>query len=276
MKSNLNYETWVNDNREYLEVFRDRQVFVTYTGGKDASVILHFLIQAKSEFDFEFETHAAMFPVHVYPSGERQKLDSYWKDRGIEITWHSLGISDSAFAVAKQEGRNPCEVCHSTKRNYFLEYLNRTVTDWNSLVVIIGYTLWDIVSYSLEYLLGSVYADRDTLFQGKSIKDRYFQTSQRFYPMLKMKEGYFVLKPLLKYNDQDILRVIQENQIPVQATECIYKEYRPKRLYADLYKKMDLYFDYDKVMKFAQESLDLEEPSTYTRFDKEEFITSIF
>ena len=86
--------------------------------------------------------------------------------------------------------------------------------------------------------------------------------------MLKMKEGYTLFKPLLRYNDQDIIKVIRENEIPILTTDCKYKEFRPKRLFADCYIKMDLYFDYDKVMKFAQESLILENPSSYTILTK--------
>jgi tRNA(Ile)-lysidine synthase TilS/MesJ len=276
MKSTLNYETWVNHNEEYLKKLHDKRVFVTYAGGKDASVILHFLIQAREEFGFEFETHAAMFPTHVYTKDEVHKLDSYWKARGISINWHPINENESAFEIAKQKGTNPCEVCHSTKRKRFLEYLNDTTTDWDSLVLIVGWSLWDLVGYSLEYLLGSVYTDRDALFQGKSIKDRHYRTSQRFYPMLKMKEGYSLYKPLLRYNDQDIKMVIHENQIPILTTDCKYKDFRPKRLFADCYIKMDLYFDYDKVIKFAQESLDLQKASAYTSLDKEDFIMSIF
>jgi tRNA(Ile)-lysidine synthase TilS/MesJ len=276
MKSNLNYATWINDNKEYLKTFYDKRVLVAYAGGKDASVILHFLIRAKEEFGFEFETHAAMFPTHVYTKDEVNKLDSYWKAQGIPINWHPIHENESAFEIARQRGTNPCEVCHSTKRKYFLEYLDRTVTDWNSLVIIAGWSLWDIVGYSLEYLLGSVYSKNNALFQGKAIDDRFFQTSQRFYPMLKMKEGYYLFKPLLRYNDQDIIKVIHENQIPILTTDCKYKDFRPKRLFADCYITMDLYFDYDKVMKFAQEALNLQKPSSYTDLHKEEFITSVF
>ena len=70
MKANLNYATWVKDNKEYLESFHNKRVFVSYAGGKDASVILHYLIQAKDDFGFDFETHAAMFPTHVYTVDE--------------------------------------------------------------------------------------------------------------------------------------------------------------------------------------------------------------
>jgi len=276
MNTTLNYATWVNDNIEHLKTFHDKRVFVTYAGGKDASAILHFLIQAKTDFGFEFETHAAMFPTHVYTKEDVHKLDSYWKARGIKINWHPIHENESAFEIMKQNGMNPCEVCHSTKRKYFLEYLNSSVTDWNSLVIIVGWSLWDLVGYSLEYLFGSVYSNKETMYQGKSIDERFFRTSQRFYQNLKMKEGYSLFKPLIRYNDQDILKVIRDNQIPILTTDCKYKDFRPKRLFADCYKKMDLSFDYDKVIKFAQESLGLKKPSIYTSIDKEDFITSIF
>ncbi len=276
MISHLNYETWAGDNQEHLKTFSDKRVLVAYAGGKDASVILHFLIRAKEEFGFEFETHAAMFPTHVYTKDEVNKLDSYWKARGVPINWHPIHENESAFEIARQRGTNPCEVCHSTKRRYFLEYLDSSVTDWHSLVIIVGWSLWDIVGYSLEYLFGSVYSKNNALFQGKSIDDRFFRTAQRFYPMLKMKEGYYLFKPLLRYNDQDIIKVIHENQIPILTTDCKYKDFRPKRLFADCYIKMDLYFDYDKVMQFAQEALKLQKPSSYTDLHKEEFITTVF
>jgi tRNA(Ile)-lysidine synthase TilS/MesJ len=275
MNNTLNYETFVYDNKEYLKEFCDKRVILSYAGGKDASTILHFFLQAKEEFSFEFETHAIMYPKHVYTKDELHRLDSYWKARGVNITWHSMIEDESAFEIARQNGTNPCEVCHSVKRKYSLQYLERTVTDWNSLAIIIGWSLWDIVGYTLEYLFGSVYTDREALYQGKSIKDRFFRTSQRFYPMLKMKEGYTLYKPLLKYNDQDIKRIIRENEIPILTTDCRYKDFRPKRLFAESYIKMDLYFNYDKVMKFAQEALPLEKPSSYNDIDKKDFITSI-
>jgi tRNA(Ile)-lysidine synthase TilS/MesJ len=143
------------------------------------------------------------------------------------------------------------------------------------VAIILGWSLWDIVSYTLEYLLGSVYTETEALYQGKSIKDRFFRTSQRFYPMLNMKEGYTLYKPLIRYNDQDIVKVIRENEIPILTTDCKYKDFRPKRLFADCYLRQDLYFDYDKVMKFAQEALNLEKPSSYTVLDKKDFISSI-
>jgi tRNA(Ile)-lysidine synthase TilS/MesJ len=275
MRDDLTYEKFIRDNQEFLKTLCDKHVYVAYAGGKDASVILHYFIRAKEEFGFKFETHAGMYPSHVYTKEDVEKLDSYWKGRGIQITWHPINKNEEAFQLALQQGTNPCEVCHAAKREYFLEYLIRTVTDWNSTALILGWSLWDIVSYTLEYILGSVYADQEALYQGKTIKERFFRTTQRFYPMLKMKEGYALYKPLLRYNDQDIVKVVRENEIPILTTDCKFKDYRPKRYFAESYLKMNMYFDYDKVMKFAHEALNLENPSSYQVLNKEKFIASI-
>jgi tRNA(Ile)-lysidine synthase TilS/MesJ len=275
VKPILSYERFVQDNEPYLLALRNQHVYMAYTGGKDASVILHYFTRAREEFGFEFETLAAMFPVHCYPQSEVQKLDTYWASRGVKISWHTVPVDDSAFNIAKEQGTNPCEVCHDTKRSYFLDYLNRTVTDWNSVAIILGFTLWDIASYTLEYQLGKVFATTEALFQGETMQRRFFRTTQRFFPVLKMKEGYNIYKPLLRYNDQEITTVITENAIPIQTTVCQYKGFRPKRLFAESYLKMDYYFDYDKVMKFAKESMNLEQPSTYEKMDRKDFITSI-
>ena len=77
MKTALTYEKFVHDNYEYLKTFCDKHVYVAYAGGKDASVILHFFTRAKEEFGFEFETHAGMYPLHVYTNDDVDKLDSY-------------------------------------------------------------------------------------------------------------------------------------------------------------------------------------------------------
>ena len=93
--------------------------------------------------------------------------------------------------------------------------------------------------------------------------------------MLQMKEGYALYKPLLRYNDQDIVKVVRDNEIPLLTTECKFRDYRPKRYFAECYLKMDMHFDYDKVMKFASEALNLEKQSSYEVLGKEEFIRSI-
>jgi tRNA(Ile)-lysidine synthase TilS/MesJ len=279
MTLSLTYGTWKDDNKTILETLPQKDIIITYTGGKDCSILLDFILQASKEFSFNFQTHAFLFPVHVFTPDEITKLDSYWNSKGVKIVWHKLKHTDDEFEIAKNNGINPCVVCFQRKREYFLEFLNKNFERWDSVVVIVGFTLWDLVSYSLEQLLFSVFhidsLNASPMIGGKPLKDRFIQTSQRFYPFLAMKEGYSVYKPLLKYNDPEIIRNIQERKIPLSTNECKYKSYRPKRLFADCYRQMNLLFDYNKLLSFAKESLNLYDISYYNNFSKEEFISEV-
>ncbi|RPI78860.1 MAG: hypothetical protein EHM45_05010 [Desulfobacteraceae bacterium] len=275
----LSYESWKNENRSILETFPQKEVLIAFTGGKDCSIILEFLIQAGKEFSFTFQTHAFLFPVHVFTAEESFKLDRYWNARGVKINWHTLDHTDDEFELARKDGLNPCIVCHQRKREHFLEFLDRNFKKLDSVVIIVGFTLWDLVSYSLEQLLFSSLSSRTSetspTIGGKKLQDRFVQTSQRFYPYLVMKEGYSIFKPLLKYNDPEIVKFVQEKQIPLSIVECKYKSYRPKRLFADCYKQMNLFFDYDKVLSFARDALHLHDMERYRHYSKEEFIADI-
>ena len=73
----LNYTDWKNEYAPVLATFANKKVFMLFTGGKDSSVILSFLLRAAREFGFEFETHCARFPARVFPDAETEKLDTY-------------------------------------------------------------------------------------------------------------------------------------------------------------------------------------------------------
>ena len=93
--------------------------------------------------------------------------------------------------------------------------------------------------------------------------------------MLKLKEGLTIFKPLIRYNDQDILKVISENKISILTTSCKYEEFRPKRLFATCHEKMGLYFEFSKVFEFAKKALNLPEISYYEEISEEEYLNKI-
>ncbi|MEJ2095672.1 MAG: hypothetical protein P8Y38_00715 [Deltaproteobacteria bacterium] len=68
----LTYSVWRDDHQDILEKLKHKQVLMTYSGGKDSSIILHFIQRAAEEFDFSFETHAVPFPSHVFPENEKK------------------------------------------------------------------------------------------------------------------------------------------------------------------------------------------------------------
>jgi tRNA(Ile)-lysidine synthase TilS/MesJ len=277
MNSRLNYSTWKKDNKSILSSLSDKKVFMTYSGGKDSSVSLHFIQKAVKEFGFDFETHSAVFPHHVFRDIEKKKLDFYWRARGISITWHEVPETDEYLDNALYQGLNPCLICNHTKKKLLINYFKKLTPDLEALVIIMSYSLWDLVSATIEHILSAIYFNTNCSVpvRGKGTEERFIETSQRFYPSLKLKEGLTIFKPLIRYNDQDILKVISDNKIPLLTTSCNYKEYRPKRLFGTYYKKMGLHFEYSKVLEFAKKSLNLPEISYYSNISMEEYLTKI-
>jgi tRNA(Ile)-lysidine synthase TilS/MesJ len=272
MSQGITYSQWIEEHRSTLQGFVGKQVLLLFSGGKDSSVCMHLIAKATGEFGFSFEAHAGAYPVHRYADPEKAKLDAFWKKRGVQILWHTIKETDAELEKAS----NPCLVCQKARKAMLHTLLSESVEDWESLVVIVSYTLWDIVSYSVERILGHVFSSGDT--KGLDLKDhhRFTETAQRFYPALKMKEGYMVFRPLLRYNRDDILQALGEENIPFLSTPCRYKEWRPKRVLEKYYKEMGIRFHYDRVLQFAQNALDLPEIALCQGTDKEGYFKKIF
>jgi len=274
MNEGLTYSSWKIEHRQILEALPGKQIIVTYSGGKDSSVVLHYMIQAAKEFDFHFETHGAEYPGHIFTVSDKHLLDTYWRERGVSITWHGVSESEEELNSALAEGINPCLVCNRVKKSVLIEYFKRFATDWEPLVLVMGYSLWDLISATVEHILAArlSHPDESLSARFKPTQERFIETSQRFYPMLKLNGGPSIFKPLIRYNDQDILDVISRHSIPLTQTICKYKDFRPKRLFAEYFHRWALQFDYQKVFEFAKNVLDLPESSYYENVDREQYL----
>jgi len=167
---------------------------------------------------------------------------------------------------------NPCLKCQILRKKMLKTILGDIVDDWESLVLVTGYSLWDIVSYSIEHILNDLFPDSIDPGNNK----RFMERAQRFYPLLKMKEGYTVFIPLINHNSNSIQKMITQAGIPTLSIPCKFKEFRPKRILERYYQKMGIYFDYDKVFNFARRSLGLPDSTTYTSIDRDEYLLNIF
>ena len=272
--SNITYEAWKNTNNAFLPRLSDKQVLLTYSGGKDSSVVLHLIQQAAKEYGFTFEAHGAVFPKHVLTDAEQNKLSAYWSKRGVRIHWHTVNENDARLESALEDGISPCLICNQTKKKVIMDYFSGTNPNWHNVVLIVSYSLWDIVSATIEHILAAVYADSSLskAARGKSSSERFMETSQRFYPWLKLQNGLTVFKPLIKYNDQEINNFIDQNRIPLSSPVCSYKNHRPKRILADYYHKMDLHFTFDKVLQFARSALDLPNQEFYSQLSSVDYL----
>jgi len=271
MNSNLIYDHWEKEHKPILQGFRDKNVIMLFSGGKDSSVALDLMTMAKEEFGFDFTAHSATFPNHRYTDAEKIKIESYWGKRGIKIIWYDIGEKDDRLA----NSGNPCISCQKLRKHLLNSILAGFIEKWDDLVLIVNYSLWDIVSYSLEHLLAHTFCSHDRKVSIEKNK-RFRETSQRFYPFLTMKEGYQIFRPLVKYNNDDILKVITQKNLPVLSIPCNFKDFRPKRILERYYEKMGLRFDYNQLMHFANESLNLPASSAFTAIEKEEYLTNIF
>jgi tRNA(Ile)-lysidine synthase TilS/MesJ len=273
----ITYDQWMNDNKTDLEKLRNKELIMAFSGGKDSSVVLHFLEKAAQNYDFKIEAHGIVIPEHVLTEKERKKLNEYWQKRGITISWHSVDDADKKLIEAPEQGISPCLICNRTKKNELMSYFKRTKPDWEKLVMVISYSLWDLVSASIEHITGGIFADQEfsTAVKGKTSEDRFLEIAQRFYPLIRLQNGLTVFKPLIYYNDQDILETVKENNLPLTTPTCDHKEYRPKRGFALYYHKMDHHFNYEKVLKFAQNALKIPNLSVYSDMPTEVYLKEV-
>ncbi|MFC1830047.1 hypothetical protein ACFL0O_10585 [Thermodesulfobacteriota bacterium] len=271
MHSDSGYSFWKNQHETILRTFPDKNIMLLFSGGKDSSVAMDFIQTASTEFGFNFTAYAGTFPVHRYTAAEKKRIESYWLKRGAEIIWYDIEKADDALT----DSEDPCLVCQKLRKNLLKSILTQSIEDWNSLVIIVNYSLWDIVSYAIEHLLNDILSDAHQ-GTGDEQSRRFKETAQRFYPLLKMKEGYTIFRPLLKYNNEDIIQRIAQKNIPILSIPCQFKDFRPKRILENYYLKMGLQFNYDQLFNFAKQSLNLPDISDYTSIPKDEYLQRIF
>ncbi len=265
------YALWRKDQLDVLTGLRGRQVWLLFSGGKDSSLALYFLHAASQEFGFTFDVHVGVFPKHRYTPSEIDRIDVFWKDRGVKLQWHDVETSDNSLA----EAGHPCITCQGIRKRHLYEHIGSRFVDLNKLVLVTAYTLSDLVSYSLEYLMGVAY----THHAGENVpsgRTRFIETGHRFYPIVTMQSGLRIYRPVLRYNNKEVVRIIQEASIPILSVPCRYAEFRPKRILETYYESMQLHFDYDRVVTFAEECLGLISMSEYASMSEKHFLNRIF
>jgi len=267
----IDYQYWKQEHAPLLETFQHKKVFMLFTGGKDSSVVLWMLLKASREFGFCFETSTGRYPLDVFTDEEVERLDTYWRAQGVEITWHKLDASDELLLHAQFRGENPCRLCQSIKHSFLFSHLTTLDYKLSDIVLILSFSLWDLVSYSIEYLVEGVYNVQGTKGHG----DRRVSTSQRFYPVIQLNDGLIVFNPLLKYNEQEILQVVTEQKIPLSQAECAYKRYTPKRILFDYYRQANALFDYKQVFSYVKHSFQIQELATSPGMTTLEFLKTL-
>jgi len=275
MKTNLSadliYIQWKEEYKDVLESLPGKQIYMLFSGGKDSSVAMNFILRAAKEFRFDFEAHAASFPVHRYTDEEKDKIGSYWRKKKKNIIWHETKETDEYI----YNTANPCLLCQELRKKMLKNILTSSTQDWNNLVLIAGYSLWDIVSYSIEHLTSNIFSTPDNHTTVEKNK-RFLETAQRFYPLMKMKEGYTIFRPVIKFNNDAIQKVVSEKDIPNLSIPCKFENLRPKKIMEKYFDKIEAGFNYNQVFEFAKKSLGLPGMSSYTSINREEYLRNFF
>lgn len=274
MGNDLSYFRWREKYHQTLKTFYKKKIVISFSGGKDSSVLLHFFQQAQQEYGFDLHAHGVAFPCHVFLPREQDRLSQYWQGRGIDIVWH--GANDQQEALLDQlvdKEESPCVLCGQTKKASLFSHFKAEQTDWKNMVIVIGYTLWDLASATIEHTLRVGFGGGGIgNFQGKSPEERFLEISQRFYPLLKLDTGLMIFKPLIHYNDSDISVVAEKNNLPLTHEECRFKFYRPKRLLAEYYNLFGLNFDYNDVFEFAKKAFNLPEKQFFQKLELKAYV----
>jgi len=274
MTYSLDYSSWEELNRRFLISLSGKKVVVTFSGGKDSSATLALLRQASKVHDIEFEVHGAEFPHHVITAQEKERLGAFWEGLGIQIQWHEVSVPDSDMDEALSKGESACSICNRAKKSTLMTYFKKQNYDLDQVVVVMGYSLWDIVSAMTEHMLSFRFrkAPEKPTDQQDLGRTRFLETSQRFYPWLRLKGGQTVYKPLIWYNDYDILEFVKKSGIPITQSSCRFKNYRPKRILAIYYERMGLTFDFDEVFGFSRKAFQVPEVSYFEQLNQEDYL----
>jgi hypothetical protein len=127
----------------------------------------------------------------------------------------------------------------------------------------------------LEYVTEVTYA-KPSEAHALPNRARFVEVGQRFYPLLKIRSGCTIYRPLLRYNKQDVVRIVRAASIPILSVPCRYASYRPKRMLERYYESMQLHFDYVRVLEFAKNNLEILPLKKYESMSDERFLKHTF
>ena len=204
MNSRIEYSKWKNEHQSILQTLVNKKTIVTFSGGKDSSVSLYLIEKASKEFGFNFEIHGALFPHMVFGDTNKSNIELFWQSKGINIIWHEIQESDNLLEDASNHHIDPCLMCGQIKKKAMMQYVKDSIKDLSTLVIVMSYSLWDLVSSTIEHILNAYYSNPEYLnrITKKDYNERFIETSQRFYPFIKLNGGFSIFKPNSKNTDK--------------------------------------------------------------------------
>jgi len=265
-----------NNYLERIEFQTDKKnsIYVYYSGGKDASLLIDFFLQYKLRYKMKFEIVllTIRFPSMIYNSEEKKQKErvnkaiTYWISKGLRHQWMEVEeVNDFALA----ESTNPCNICESVKIKSMDKEMEKDKYD--GAMICLGHTLDDITGYLSElfYIAGAYKSWEYVRRDNPVLLSRMLKLSRWVYLTYSpfgVGKNFVYIKPLMLLEEQLIKRIVEVEGYPLIPECCatlmgnrfqLYKRIVNKginwidnqyRNDSAIYDKL-LYKDYDLILK---------------------------
>ncbi len=234
-----------------IGIENDENVIVLFSGGKDATLLLHLLERYRNKRVLKFKIKPVLvaYPLHMYFNKDCQKNDQfcniiqYWKNRNIMIDINLVNSSVSDITSKKEQ----CSVCKSER----MSVVNNVLSEEPESLIITGYTLYDAIAYYMEIQLRTnLWLDKD-LYHSKRIKN----CLHKMCLVEKLPKGR-IARPLLGVDEFYIPEYLAKNKIPFINIPCIAANHKLKRALFNIYNDYHeiINVDYRGINKFVEMS----------------------
>lgn len=228
-----------------------------FSCGKDCSVLLDLILRyfEENSFNIDFSVFSVLYPIHMYyyDDGTERKvvneIREYWLSRGIDIKFvlpDDLDIDSCKSSACKQ--------CKKVRKAIIDPYVNSQVKKTGILT---GFSIFDALAYLDMFLLNCGY----DISKICDLPDDLKRTSTKMLHKISLREYLptekYMIRPLLIFNDIEIISYLKEKQIPYNSVECMAYRSKFKRKYAQAlsihgiipnYEDIECFFDRNGIV----------------------------
>lgn len=203
---------------DYNMIEEGDRIAVGISGGKDSLTTLNALVRVKKIAQVNFE----IIPIHIHPNTDNESYEStkeYCKELGLELQIEHTNLTELLFG--EKEVKNPCFLCGRIRRGI----LYRMMKEQNINKLALGHHKDDIIE---TFLMNVFYQGNMKMMKPSYMSDEY---------------GVTVIRPLAYVEEQDIIRYVKKQELPVVKSDCPYevsdnsKRLRVKNLIKELSKE---------------------------------------
>lgn len=217
---------------EYLERIdfqpdRQKKIYIFYSGGKDASLLIDFYLEyrVRNNINFEIIILTTRFPEVIYNSHDIaqkalvQRAIEYWTNRGVVHQWTEVENVNDKMLI---QSSNPCGICETAKIQSMNVELSKP--QYKDSLICLGHTLDDIVGYFSEifYIAGGYLDCKKIKIENSALFLRILKLSRWVYLTYKpyeTKNNYIYIKPLMFLDEKLIRKIVESEQYPL-IPEC--------------------------------------------------------